>query len=112
RTQQILSDETGVADTADPLAGSYFVESLTEQLRAKAAEWVARIDERGGAVKAIENGYVQNAIAENAYRKELARESGEEIIVGVNRYAESEPTSVPIQKIDEAATQRQVERVA
>jgi methylmalonyl-CoA mutase N-terminal domain/subunit len=112
RTQQILSDETGVADTADPLAGSYFVESLTEQLRQKAAEWIARVDERGGAVAAIETGFVQNAIAENAYQKELARETGEEIVVGVNRYAEPESVSVPIQKIDQAATQQQVERVS
>ena len=112
RTQQILSDETGVAATADPLAGSYFVESLTAQLREKAAEWIARVDERGGAVTAIETGFVQNAIAENAYQKELARESGEEIVVGVNRYAEPESVAVPIQKIDQAATQQQIERVA
>jgi methylmalonyl-CoA mutase N-terminal domain/subunit len=112
RTQQILADETGVADTADPLAGSYFVESLTAQLRQKAAEWIERVDERGGAVTAIETGFVQNAIAENAYQKELARESGEEIVVGVNRYAEPESVSVPIQKIDQAATQAQIARVS
>lgn len=112
RTQQILSDETGVADTADPLAGSYFVESLTAQLREKAAEWIDRVEERGGAVKAIETGFVQNAIAENAYQKELARETGDEIVVGVNRYAEPESVSVPIQTIDQAATRQQVERVA
>jgi len=112
RTQQILAEETGVADTADPLAGSFFVERLTDELEAKAREWLARVGQRGGAVAAIEAGFVQNAIAENAYRKELARESGAETIVGVNKYAEEgEAARVPIQRIDQAAVDRQVERV-
>ena len=112
RTQQILAEETGVARTADPLAGSWFVEALTDEVEAKAREWLARVEARGGAVAAIEAGFVQNAIAENAYRKELAREAGEEVVVGVNRYAaEDEEAPVPIQRIDEAAVERQVERV-
>jgi methylmalonyl-CoA mutase N-terminal domain/subunit len=112
RTQQILAEETGVARTADPLAGSFFVERLTDELEAKAREWLGRVEERGGAVAAIEAGFVQGAIAENAYRKELAREAGEEVVVGVNRYAaEAEEARVPLQRIDEAAVERQVARV-
>ncbi|MGI8476941.1 MAG: acyl-CoA mutase large subunit family protein [Thermomicrobiales bacterium] len=110
RTQQILSEETGVADTADPLACPYFVEALTDQLEGKASEWLGRIEEQGGAVAAIANGYVQNAIAENAYRRELARELGEETTVGVNKYVEADTAIVPIQRIDPAATARQIER--
>src|SRR6476469_9106808 len=90
RTQQILAEETGVADTADPLAGSFFVEQLTDELEARAPEWIALVDEQGGSVAAIEAGYIQSAIAENAYQRQLAREVGEELIVGVNKYAESE----------------------
>ena len=86
RTQQILAEESGVTDTADPLAGSWYVESLTDQLEEQARAWIAQVDEYGGAVNAIEEGFVQAAIAESAYRKELARESGDEIIVGVNKY--------------------------
>ncbi|MBA2519095.1 MAG: methylmalonyl-CoA mutase, partial [Chloroflexia bacterium] len=88
RTQQILAEETGVADTADPLAGSFFVERLTDELEAKAREWLCQIAEQGGAVAAIETGFVQNAIADNAYQRELDRESGRDVVVGVNKYAE------------------------
>ncbi|HEV2072290.1 MAG TPA: methylmalonyl-CoA mutase family protein [Thermomicrobiales bacterium] len=111
RTQQILAEETGVAETVDPLAGSYFVESLTDQLEAKAMEWLERIDEQGGAVAAIENGYMQNAIAENAYRRELARSSGDEIVIGVNRYVEDESTPMKLHRIDPEMVARQIERV-
>ena len=111
RTQQILADETGVPRTADPLAGSYFVESLTDEVEERALEWLRQVEARGGAVVAIENGFVQNAIAENAFRREIEREQGEEIIVGVNRYVEEESVDVPLQVIDEDAVHRQVERV-
>ncbi|MCC7021666.1 MAG: methylmalonyl-CoA mutase, partial [Thermomicrobiales bacterium] len=111
RTQQILSDETGVPETADPLAGSYFVERLTDELEARAREWLRHVEEHGGAVAAIEQGMVQNAIAENAYHHEIERERGEEIIVGVNRYVAEEEVEVPLQRIDEAAVRRQIERV-
>jgi methylmalonyl-CoA mutase N-terminal domain/subunit len=110
RTQQILAEETGVPDTADPLAGSYFVERLTDELETRANEWIALVTEHGGAVSAIESGVVQNAISENAYRRELAREAGEEVVVGVNKYVEAESATVPIQRIDQAATTRQIER--
>ncbi len=112
RTQQILSDETGVPDTVDPLAGSWFVESLTDQVEAKAREWIAQVDEQGGAVTAIERGFVQNAIAENAYRRELARSSGDEVVVGVNRYAEDQgDLDMALHTIDEDVVARQTERV-
>ncbi len=111
RTQQILAEETGVAATADPLAGSYFVEALTDALEAQARSWIDRIDEQGGAVAAIEHGFVQNAIAENAYRRELARSSGEEVVVGVNAYVEEGEVDVPLQKIDQQAVDRQIARV-
>lgn len=111
RTQQILSDETGVADTADPLAGSYFVEELTDELETKARGWLEQVDERGGAVTAIESGFVQNAISENAYLLEMQRETGDRVIVGVNRYAADDEVEIPAQAIDAAATRRQEERV-
>lgn len=112
RTQQILAEETGVSETVDPLAGSYFVESLTDQLEAKAQEWIDAIDERGGAVSAIETGFVQNAIAENAYRREVARSSGDEIVIGVNRFVDTSADSSPIRlhKIDQDMVARQVAR--
>ncbi len=111
RTQQILAEETGVADTADPFAGSYVVERLTDELEAVARDWLDQVDEQGGAAMAIEKGFMQEAIAENAYRKELARASGEEVVVGVNKYAAESTASVPIQRIDQDAVDRQVARV-
>ena len=111
RTQQILAFETGVADTADPLAGSYFVEALTDELEAAATVWMDRIAEQGGAVAAIEAGAMQAAIADNAYRLELTREQGEQTIVGVNRFADEAAAKVPLQRIDQEAVDRQVNRV-
>lgn len=111
RTQQILAEETGVTDTADPLAGSYFVESLTDQLEEKAQGWIDRIDEQGGSVAAIENGFMQNAISENAYHRELARSSGEEVVIGVNRNVETETTRMEIHRIDTDVVDNQVRRV-
>ncbi|MDQ3696154.1 MAG: methylmalonyl-CoA mutase family protein [Chloroflexota bacterium] len=110
RTQQILAEETGIADTADPLAGSFFIERLTDELEAKAREWLCQIAEQGGAVAAIETGFVQNAIADNAYQRELDRESGLDVVVGVNKYAEDETVSVPLQRIDQATVDRQIAR--
>jgi methylmalonyl-CoA mutase N-terminal domain/subunit len=111
RTQQILADETGVPRTADPLAGSFFVERLTDEVEERACDWLRQVESRGGAVAAIESGFVQNSIAENAYRLETALERGEEIIVGVNRYIEEEDVDVAVQGIDEDAVSSQVERV-
>jgi methylmalonyl-CoA mutase N-terminal domain/subunit len=112
RTQQILAEETGVTATADPLAGSWFVESLTDELERQALDWIAQVDAYGGAVNAIDEGFVQAAIAENAYRHELQRDSGEDVIVGVNKYVSEESGSgAQIQRIDRAAVDKQVARV-
>lgn len=111
RTQQILAEETGVPETTDPLAGSYFVEALTTELIAKANEWIKAVDDEGGAVAAIERGFVQNAIAENAYQRERRVDRGDEIVVGVNRYADNKEPDIPIQPIDETAIADQIERV-
>jgi len=111
RTQQILAEETGIADTADPLAGSYFVERLTDEVEARALNWLQQVESRGGPVSAIENGFVQNAIAENAFRRQIERERGDEIIVGVNRYVEDDDVEVPVQRIDDEAVRGQIERV-
>lgn len=113
RTQQILAEETGVPLTADPLGGSYYVEALTDAVEAQALEWIDRVGEYGGAVAATEQGFIQNAIGESAYQKELARERGEDVVVGVNRYASEEAdAAVQIQRIDQDAVEKQIARVS
>jgi methylmalonyl-CoA mutase N-terminal domain/subunit len=87
------------------------VEALTDELEAKAQEWIDRIDEQGGAVSAIERGYMQGAIGDNAYRRELDRNDGRDIVVGVNKYVDNAPSNMPIQRIDQDAVQRQIARV-
>ncbi len=111
RTQQILAEETGVADTADPLGGSYFVEALTDEIEQRAWELIEAIEALGGAVTAIERGWIQAQIAESAYRWEQAVERGERVVVGVNRYQDEVPVHVPVHRLDEAAVARQIERV-
>jgi methylmalonyl-CoA mutase N-terminal domain/subunit len=91
RTQQIIAHESGVANTADPLAGSYYVENLTNQLEARASELIARVDELGGSVRAIEAGFFQEEIARSAYEHQLRVEAGETVIVGVNRFIDAAP---------------------
>ena len=86
RTQQIVAYESGVADTVDPLAGSYYVESLTDELEARAWEYITKIDEMGGSTKAIERGYIQREISESSYRYQMDVESGEKVVVGVNKF--------------------------
>lgn len=112
RTQQIIAEETGVANTIDPLGGSYFVESLTEKMETRAREYFKKIDAMGGMVSAIEKGFPQREIHDSAYQYQKAVERGEQVIVGVNKYAmESEPAEVPILVIDEAVRDHQVERL-
>ncbi|CAA9545875.1 MAG: Methylmalonyl-CoA mutase, partial [uncultured Thermomicrobiales bacterium] len=111
RTQQIIAEESGAADTADPLGGSYFVEALTDALQAKAEAIMAEVAERGGAVAAIEQGFVQGAIADQAYRHEEALATGERVIVGVNKYVEKEHAPTPVFRINEAAVAAQIERL-
>ena len=84
---------------------------MTDELETQARDWLRQVETRGGAVAAIENGFVQNAIAENAFRLEIARERGEQGIVGVNRYVEDGEVEIPLQRIDEEAVRRQVARV-
>jgi methylmalonyl-CoA mutase N-terminal domain/subunit len=112
RTQQILQHEVGTTGTADPLGGSYYVESLTDELEARAWELIERIDELGGAVAAVEQGFVQAEIEQAAFRWQQEVESGERVIVGVNKYAAHEEDPIELHKLDPAAEQRQVERTA
>jgi methylmalonyl-CoA mutase N-terminal domain/subunit len=112
RTQQVIAYESGVADTIDPLAGSYFVESLTDQLEAKAVEYIERIDKMGGAVKAIELGYQQREIHEAAFRYQQAIESQEQIIVGVNEFTVEEDHQGELLKIDVALENQQKQKLA
>jgi methylmalonyl-CoA mutase N-terminal domain/subunit len=112
RTQQILAAEAGTIDTADPLGGSYYVEALTDELEARARELIARVDALGGAVAAIEQGFVQSEIDEAAFRYSQEVESGERVIVGVNRYEEAEPEPIELHRIDPEAERRQLERTA
>ena len=106
RTQQILAAEGGATDTADPLGGAYFIEALTDELEARARELIERIDELGGAVAAIEQGFVQREIEEAAFRWNQQVESGERVIVGVNRFAEAEEEQVELHRLDPDAEQR------
>ncbi len=112
RTQQILAYETGIGDTVDPLAGSWYVESLTDRLEREAQTLIARIDEEGGAVTAIEKGFQQREIADAAYRFQKAVESGDEIIVGVNKFREAKEASIPILKISDELRRVQCARTA
>lgn len=100
RTQQIIAHESGVADTIDPLAGSYYIESLTDRIEKEAMEYIRKIDELGGAVSAIEKGYIQKEIQDSAYRYQMEVESGEKIVVGVNKFQIEEDTHKDILKVD------------
>ncbi len=110
RTQQILAYETGIGDTVDPLAGSYFVESLTDRLETQAAALIERIDAEGGAVAAIEKGFQQREIADAAYQFQRAIESGNEIVVGVNKFSEKETDRIPVMKVSDELRRMQCER--
>ena len=112
RTQQILAAEAGGTDAADPLGGSYFVEALTDELEERARELIERVEELGGAVEAIEQGFVQREIEEAAYRYTAAVEAGERVLVGVNRYVEEEAEPIELHRLDPAAERRQLERTA
>jgi methylmalonyl-CoA mutase N-terminal domain/subunit len=111
RTQQIVAFESGVADTVDPLAGSYFVESLTNEVEQKAVELIAKIDAMGGSVSAIEQGFMQNEIARSAYEYQQKIESNEKIIVGVNKFTSNEINNTPGFKIDDSIRQLQVDKL-
>lgn len=110
RTQQIIAEETGVTNTADPLGGSYFVEKLTADIEAEAMEYIRKIDAMGGMVAAVEKGFPQREIGEASYRFQRSVESGEKIIVGVNGYTMTEKPQ-PILYIDETTAREQTARV-
>jgi methylmalonyl-CoA mutase N-terminal domain/subunit len=112
RTQQILAHEAGGTDTADPLGGSYFVEAMTSELEERAGELIERVDELGGAVAAIERGFVQDEIEGAAFRYQQEVEGGERVIVGVNRFVEDESGSIELHRLDPEAERRQLERTA
>jgi methylmalonyl-CoA mutase N-terminal domain/subunit len=112
RTQQLIAHEAGGTDTVDPFGGSYFIEALTEELEAKAWELIEQIDELGGAVAAVEQGFVQGEIEQAAFRWQQEVESGERVIIGVNRFTEGEEEPIELHRLDPAAEQRQLERTA
>ncbi|MFB6282412.1 MAG: methylmalonyl-CoA mutase [Halobacteria archaeon] len=109
RTQQILAHETGVADTVDPLAGSYYVESLTDDIEERVWSYLDEIEERGGMLPCIESGWVQREIQETAYEKQREVESGERTVVGVNRFAEDDDMVEEVHEVNESERRKQVE---
>src|SRR6185436_11412504 len=111
RTQQIVAEETGTPLTIDPLGGSYYLESLTDQMEAKAAEYIETIDRMGGMVAAIDNGYPQKEIADAAYRYQLMEDRGEKVVVGVNKYVMREEKPIHYLRIEERVELEQIEKV-
>ena len=111
RTQQIIAEETGVANTVDPLGGSYFVEALTDKMERGALDYFRKIDSMGGMVAAIEKGFPQREIQDSAYHYQKAVERGDQVIVGVNKYQMEETSSIPILAIDESVRTHQIKRL-
>ena len=108
RTQQILAHESGIVNTVDPLGGSYFVEHLTDRIETEAMRYIDRIDEMGGVLSAIEQGYIQYEIADSAYRYQRDVEEGKKIIVGLNRFEQGESTRLETLKVDRAVEEKQI----
>jgi methylmalonyl-CoA mutase N-terminal domain/subunit len=111
RTQQIVAEESGICDTVDPFAGSYYVETLTNEVEAEALKLIEKIDVMGGAVSAIEQGFIQEQIANSSYKYTQAIERNEKIIVGVNKYVSNDGIKIPIMKIDDSIQQTQIEQL-
>ena len=112
RTQQIIAEESGVTNTIDPLAGSYFVEWMTDRVEEEAMDYIQKIDEFGGMVEAVERGYPQREIAGSAYRLQRQIDSGEKTVVGVNKYEQEEQPDIPTLRVDESIQKEQVESLA
>ena len=112
RTQQIIAEETGAANTIDPLAGSYFVESLTNQMEEQAWEYIHKIDDMGGMVAAIEQGFPQMEIADAAYKYQKQIDSAEKVMVGVNKYVTEEEQEIPLLEIEDRVEKEQIERLS
>jgi methylmalonyl-CoA mutase N-terminal domain/subunit len=111
RTQQIIAFESGVTDTVDPLAGSYFIEALTDELEAAAQLYIDKIDAMGGSVKAIEQDYIQQEIAAAAYQYQNDIESGDQILVGVNKFTQQEEVAPPVFRVDDAIRRQQMDKL-
>ncbi len=112
RTQQIIAYESGVADTIDPMGGSYYVEWLTDTIEEEVWKYLDKIEEIGGMTKAIEIGYVQKEIADSAYKIQMDIENGERVVVGVNKFVdENEEINIEIMKVSEEAARKQIERL-
>ena len=111
RTQQIVAFESGAPDTVDPLAGSYFVEALTKEVEEKAWQLIEKIDAMGGSVSAIEQGFIQDEIARSAYEYQRQIETGEKIIVGVNKFQIDAEKPIPGFKIDDSIREHQIEKL-
>ncbi len=111
RTQQIVAYETGVAETVDPLAGSYFVEALTDEIERLATEYIQKIDEMGGAVRAVECGFIEQEIQDSAYKFQKAVESGNQVIVGVNRFQTGSAPPKGLLKVDPMVRETQIQRL-
>jgi methylmalonyl-CoA mutase, N-terminal domain len=111
RTQQVLAYETGVPNTVDPLGGSYFVETLTKQMRHRAEDYFSRIDQQGGMLAAIDSGFFRREIAESAFAYQQAVDSRQKILVGVNAFEEDEQKPIDILQVDEAAEREQVDNL-
>jgi len=111
RTQQIIAEESGVADVVDPLGGSYYVEWLTDRIEEEAMRYIEKIDEMGGMVKAIESGYVQREIQRSAYEKQKAIDRGEITVVGVNKYQIEEEIQIELLRVDKAVVEKQIRRL-
>lgn len=111
RTQQIAAYESGITDTVDPLGGSYFLEALTQQVEEKAWQLIQKIDTMGGSISAIEQGFIQNEIARSAYEYQRKIESGEKIIVGVNKFQSEEEVPVPVFRVDDNIRKIQIEKL-
>ena len=112
RTQQIIGYESGVADTIDPFAGSFVIEQLTDEIERQAMEYIQKIDDLGGALKAIENGYMQNEIQDAAYKFQQAIENKDNVVVGVNAFEVDEKMELERLAVDPAIEKNQVERLA
>jgi methylmalonyl-CoA mutase N-terminal domain/subunit len=111
RTQQILAEETGVTHTVDPLGGAYFVEALTDRMEAEAWRLIRKIDELGGMLRALDTGFPQQEIADSGYRTQLQEDSGERVVVGVNRYVQPDEKPISYLRLDDALERDQVERI-
>ena len=111
RTQQLIAYETGVTETIDPLAGSYYIEHLTNSIESQAADYIRRIDELGGAASAIEQGFVQREIQESAYRYQKAVEQGERIVVGLNKFQVQEPKPTGLLRVDPTVREQQMKKL-